>query len=342
MRYPQISSRHFLASIVAFFCATLCIQGQPVHGENTSATRMTTLVSGVENNQRSQQSVALFNSPTGVALDSVGNIIVADAGHHRICRVSPKGVMTVLAGGMCGSEDGTGSKAQFFSPLDVAVDSKNNIIVLDGNRIRRISPFGVVTTVAGSERGCTDGFGTIARFNFPVSLAVDKQENIIVADAGNNRIRSITHDGEVTTLSEIHTNNEPSKPLALARLVSLTVDREGHIIVVDRSSCVIRRIIRNNGSQARIDSIAYRCVAEAQLRLLTNIAVDNAGNLIAIEQGGERIRKISPTGIITTIASNTNHTSQAFFSASDLALDAQGNIIITDSRTGTLRKIILP
>jgi streptogramin lyase len=122
-------------------------------------------------------SAARFSSPQGVAVDSAGNLFVADTGNHTIRRITPARVVTTIAGsaGQPGSADGAGATARFDRPNDVVVDGGENLYVADtGNHtIRRISPSGVVTTLAGDPRhtGFADGTGSAALFSKPAALA---------------------------------------------------------------------------------------------------------------------------------------------------------------------------
>src|SRR2546428_297097 len=121
-------------------------------------------------------SAARFSCPTGVATDSSGNVYVADSSNYTIRKITPAGVVTTLAGlaGSYGSADGTGSAARFEVPFGVATDSSGNVYVADGgnNTIRKITPAGVVTTLAGLAgiTGSDDGTGSAARFNAPFVL----------------------------------------------------------------------------------------------------------------------------------------------------------------------------
>ena len=139
---------------------------------------------------------AQFNGPIGVAVDSEFNVYVADLINQRIRKIDPFGNVTTLAGtGVAGFNDGASTSAQFNNPTGVAVDSEFNVYVADASnhRIRKIDPFGNVTTLAGTGTpGFLDGLGNIARFNFPIGVAVDSTGNVYVADFSNHRIRLIT------------------------------------------------------------------------------------------------------------------------------------------------------
>src|SRR5437016_1179139 len=159
---------------------------------------------------------ARFNSPSGVAVDSSGNVYVADSENNQIRKVTPVGtnwVVTTLAGlsgsddwaDTEGSADGTGSAARFTVPEGVAVDSAGNVYVADtvNYTIRKLTPAGVVTTRAGQAgvQGSANGTGGNARFNFPSGVAVDSATNVYVADTWNHTIRKVTPARVVTTVA---------------------------------------------------------------------------------------------------------------------------------------------
>ena len=123
--------------------------------------------------------------PSGVAVDGAGNVYVADTVNHRIRKITTSGVVSTLAGsGTSGYTDGTGTSAQFKHPIGVAVDGAGNVYVADqeNHRIRKITTSGVVSTLAGSTYGYTDGTGTSAQFDYPIGVAVDGAGNVYVAD----------------------------------------------------------------------------------------------------------------------------------------------------------------
>ncbi|MFJ4294106.1 hypothetical protein ACIP1U_30740 [Cupriavidus sp. NPDC089707] len=138
-------------------------------------------------------SAASFNAPGMVAVGTDGNVYVADGGSNKIRKVTPTRTVTTLAGsGSAGSSDGTGSSATFNYPFGITVGSDGFIYVaeLQGNKIRRITPTGIVTTLAGS--GAADGSGTTATFNLPAGLAFDAQGSLAVVENAGNKIRRIS------------------------------------------------------------------------------------------------------------------------------------------------------
>ncbi len=148
-----------------------------------------------------------LNFPRGIAVDSTGNVYVADQNNHTILKIAPGGIVTTLAGqaGLSGNSNGTGSAARFNRPQGVAVDSTGTVYVADtgNNTIRQITPAGVVTTLAGlaGSFGSLDGTGSAARFGGPQGIAVDGTGTLYVADTGSSTIRKITAGAVVTTIA---------------------------------------------------------------------------------------------------------------------------------------------
>jgi sugar lactone lactonase YvrE len=137
-------------------------------------------------------------------VDGEGSFIITDYGNQLVRKITPDGTVTTLAGsGSRGFADGAGTAAEFNGPRGVAVDGEGSIIIADSliHRVRKITPDGTVSTLAGSgSRGFADGAGAAAQFNCPWGLAVDGEGSIIIADFGNKRLRKITPDGTVSTL----------------------------------------------------------------------------------------------------------------------------------------------
>lgn len=137
--------------------------------------------------------VAQFRYPDAILFDKQGNMFVADNGNFCIRKITPAGVVSVFTGtGMKGTADGGAGTAQFGYINDMVIGKDGNIFVSDENRIRMVTPAGVVSGIAGGEAGYADGNGLTARFNYPAGMAIDGDGNIYVADALNNRVRKIS------------------------------------------------------------------------------------------------------------------------------------------------------
>ena len=197
-------------------------------------------------------SAARFSSPHGLAIDAAGNVYVAGFS-PTIRKITPVGVVTTLAGsaGSPGTADGTGSAARFRQPLDLALDSAGNVYVADSGSsatIRKITPAGVVTTLAGlaGSFGSADGFGSAARFGDPRGIAVDAADNIYVSDRVNHNLRKVTLAGDVTTLAGLAGslgNTDGTGPAArFNRPLGLAIDAAGNVYVADTDNNSIRRV----------------------------------------------------------------------------------------------------
>ncbi len=190
-----------------------------------------------------------FDNPSGIAVDTEGNLYVSDWANDLIRKISPTGVITNLAGnGDRGSKDGVGASASFYLPGGLTTDSAGNIFVADtyNNMIRKISPQGVVTTLAGNTHpGSANGKGTAASFAHPAGVAIDAEGNLFVADAGNNKIRKVSPDGMVTTLAGNGirgATNGQDTTVSFNKPMGIATDKSGNIYVADYQNNLIRKI----------------------------------------------------------------------------------------------------
>ncbi len=302
---------------------------------------------------------AKFNEPSGVAVDSDGVVYVADSHNHRIRKITPPsngigmGTVSTLAG--------TNAMGDFNEPSGVAVDSDKNVYVADrrNHRIQKITPNRVVTTLAGtgmkigemggmvkggafSDDVDTNGDSMLdpgsAQFSQPYGVAVDSDKNVYVADIANHRIRKITSTGVVSTLAGTDAMGDFNQPFGVA------VDSSGNVYVADTSNERIRKISNTMGMGMGM----VKTLAGSGLALTRGVAVDGDDNVYVVD-GGHRIHKITPSGVISTLAGtrasgdmNGAGGSAQFFSPYGVAVDSDGNVYVADTFNHRIRKITIP
>ena len=307
-------------------------------------------------------SAASFNSPPGVAVDSAGNVYVADEQNDEIRKISPSGVVTTLAGsaGQQGSSNGSGSAARFDLPFGVAVDSEGNVYVADAynDEIRKISPSGVVTTLAGSpgQQGSGNGTGSAASFYHPEGVAVDSAGNVYVADFANQEIREISPSGVVTTLAGsaglAGSSNGAGNAARFDYPFGVAVDSAGNVYVADRSNDEIRKItpsgvVTTLAGSAGLAGSSNGSGSAARFNYPMGVAVDSAGNVYVADRNNDEIRKISPAGVVTTLAgsaglagsSNGAGSAASFYYPEGVAVDSAGNVYVADYGNSEIRLV---
>ena len=305
---------------------------------------------------------ARFWGPQGVAVDAGGNVYVADSFNGTVRKVSPAGVVTTLAGSPSnGSADGAAGNARFSLPISVAIDAGGNQYIADSanDTIRKISPAGTVSTFAGlvGNPGGAAGAGTNAQFLAPQGTAADSAGNIYVADTGNHVIRKITSTGSVSTYagSAGVTNNTDGAGTNAAFYFpqGITADASNNLYVADTGNNTIRKIAASSGAvttlagQANHPGSLDAAKTNAQFNNPTGIAADTAGNIYVADTLNHTIRKITATGVVTTVAgmagvygsSDGTNSSALFYEPKGIALDNLGNIFVADSGNNTIREL---
>lgn len=300
---------------------------------------------------------ARFNHPFGVAVDAAGNVYIADQGNSIIRKMDAATQVTTFAGipGVTGAVNGADTIASFFKPFGVAADAAGNIYVADAgnNRIRAITPTGLVTTFAGTGvQGRADGPDT-ATFNSPLGVAVDGSGNLYIADYGNDVIRKISPAGVVSTLAgtgAIGADNGAGNAATFNLPEGVAIDASGNVYVADNGNNLIRKItpagvvstLAGSGTAGSANGTG----TSASFKSPFGVAVDAAGNVYVADSGNNLIRKITPSGVVTTLAgsgargaNNASGPAASFNTPSGVAVDASGNVYVADENNNQIRKI---
>ena len=302
---PALSSPpNYAEGIAADAAGNLYVADMLVHRilKITPAGTLSTLAgSGASGNANGTGTAASFSYPDSVAVDASGNVYVADTNNHMIRKISPSGEVTTLAGSTTqGSTNATGNLASFRSPSGITTDASGNVYVADGgnNMIRKITPTGVVTTVAGNgTSGSANGPGSNASFNFPRGIAVDTAGNIFVSDSWNNMIRKIDTTGTVTTLAGTTTDgsaNGTGSAASFSGPHGMTIDSSGNLFVADAGGLL--RKVTPAGEVSTLAGLVSSpghvdgAIAEATFQYMQGITIDASGILYVIET--DRVRKI--------------------------------------------------
>ena len=295
---------------------------------------------------------ARFFLPNQLAFDHLGNAFLTDSS-DTIRKIDTDGNVTTFAGthNQAGSADGTGAAARFFYPQGLAVDTANNIWIADtgNNTIRKITPDGKVTTVAGvaGASGKSDGAGTQARFDQPWSLAFDDRGYLYIADAGNNLIRLLDPSGVVTTYAGTGAEgsaNGSALSSSFSFPIAIAVDAGRNLYIADWGNDVVRTVSTfagRAGSSGSADGTGTNAFFDRP----AGVTVGRDGEIFVADQDNHTIRRITAAGVVTTSAGRVDGPGNVDGSGRDarlylpgsLTADSIGRIWISDSYNHAIR-----
>ena len=288
--------------------------------------------------------VTTLNSPSGITRDPSGNLIICDRDNHRIVKITTAGVTSVLAGsGTPGFTNGTGNAAQFNQPYSIVADASGNFYVSDrmNNAIRKVTPAGVVSTLAGNGAGTSvDGTGSAASFAEPLGITLTSSGNLYVTDYASQKIRKITMAGVVTTA--ITGYMAFGLATDASNVIYFTNYFQNRIYkFTEGSSTPI--LVAGDTSPGNTDGTG----AAARFATPAGITADGSGNLYITETGNHLIRKITAAGVVTTLAGSTPGISDGagnsarFDSPIAVSADFSNNLLyVADFNNNKIRRII--
>jgi uncharacterized protein (TIGR03437 family) len=315
---------------------------------------------------------ALMNVPEGVAVGVDGSIYFADSANNRVRRVAPGGAISTIAGnGTAGfsGDSGSGPAAQLSTPEGVAADGQGNVYIADSgnNRVRKVTPTGTITTLAGTGTAGSSGDGgpaSSAALSTPFGLTLDGAGNLYITEFSGDRVRKIAAvNGAISGSSTISTvagngiggYSDDGSPAVNAELngpKAVAVDAAGDIYIADAANNAVRLVTAATGKiSTAVGTGAAGFTGDlgpataAQLTNPTGLGLDAAGDLF-IADGSTRVRKVYADGIIVTIAGNGSRgfsgdggvaTSAELSGPSGIAVNSSGGLYVTDSANNAIR-----
>jgi uncharacterized protein (TIGR03437 family) len=307
---------------------------------------------------------ALLDHPRHVAVDADGNVYVNDYNNNRVRKISLDGTIKTIAGSgtCCSSPDGGLATNAFLITGPVTTDPSGNVYVFDfwSNKVRRVSPTGILQSYAGDgkEGFAGDGdFAPAARFSGVAGLGTDSANNLYIADSTNERIRLVSSSGSVSTIAgrgHFAGDNGLATSAILHRPSGVVQGADGTIYFTDTANHRVRKV----SLDGKIATIAGTGdpgfggdggpAAQAVLYFPDSLAMDASGNLLVVDQNQRRVRKITPAGVISTVAGNGNlaysvDTSGALASGfgyiTGIAVDSAGNIFLSEGAANRVKKV---
>jgi uncharacterized protein (TIGR03437 family) len=332
---------------------------------NTSGTITTVAGGGATYTEGALANGVVLSFPTGVAVDSSGNIYIADSGTNRIYKVANNVITTFAGSGANGykGDGGAATNAQINSPTCITLDASNNLYFTDSlnARIRAISSSGTISTVAGNGITTYSGDGGSAQnalMSAPAGVAPAAGGVVYISDTNNQRVRAIAPNGTISTFAGNGTpgfGGDGSAPASaqLAYPSGLAVDTAGNLYIADTANQRVRKVSGNTISTVAGNGTSGYAgdkgpAANAELNSPSGIALDRSGNLYIADFSNQVVRKVSAGGTISTIAGtgiagyagDNGPAAQALLNApSGVAVDSSGNVFVADSGNHVVRKI---
>jgi uncharacterized protein (TIGR03437 family) len=340
-------------------------------GDDGPATSAALALANVRNECDPNQ----FEQASHIAFDADGNLYIADSRNQRIRRIAPNGVITTVSGsgetpsinGRCESvgsiADGPAANARFYNPSAVVRHPNGNLIIADqwNNRIRQVTPEGVVSTIAGSGQHNIYAPGIPARnspMDWPTALAIDSKGLIHFVELHGNRVGRIEADGRLSTVvgtgfpGSTGDGGQANRAL-LNRPTGIAFDPDGNLLIADTANHRIRKVVNGVISTVAGTGKSEYCgdggrAVDACLSFPMDVKADRVGNVYIADTNNHRVRRIDSTGIITTIAGTGVPEKGADFVPPDaselnlpssLAIDAVNSLFILDWQNYRIRKI---
>jgi sugar lactone lactonase YvrE len=316
-----------------------------------------------------------ISSPHGLAIESSGNLYIADQQNHRIRKVTTEGIISTFAGNGSQGFSGDGGQAalaQFNNPAHVIFDSAGNLYIADGNnyRIRKVMANGIITTVVGSGSQGYSGDGgpaTSAAITWIEGMAFDSAGNLYIANYGTHRVRKVDTSGIITTVAGTGTkgysgDGGPATAATLSSPAGLAVDSAGNLYIGDAGNNVVRKVTAAgiistfagngtagfSGDGGLATAASLRGLAMYTSQPLMGLVFDSDNNLLIGDSGNGAVRKVTPAGIISTIVGNGFNgysgnggiaTAAQISLPEDMVVDSAGNLFIAETGNYRIRKV---